>query len=133
MLGLSSIGIASEAWLDLNGGVISYSGVVVRTGTSIIDSKGCGDSMAMMLVMDSIGSIGVEQHSISETVKQTGGVSSAVTMIGTVATGIVAVGVTACLSVRCLELVALDEALLEALDRLSIFCNSSSLVAALMA
>ena len=127
MLGLSSIGIASEAWLDLNGGVISYSGVVVRTGTSTIDAKGCGDCMAMMLVMDNIGSIGVEQHSILETVKHTGGVSSTVTMTGTVATGIVAVGVTACLSVRCLELVALDEALY----RMSNFCNSPSLVAAL--
>ncbi len=58
MLGLSSVGTTSEAWVNLDEGVISDGAVVVRTGTSIIVCKGwCGDSRTVMLVADSMGSM----------------------------------------------------------------------------
>ena len=98
MLGISSSGsTASKVWLDLDEGVTSHCDTVVCTGVLIIASKDCGNSMIVTSVVDSTGSIGVEQHSMSGIVRYGCGVMS---------TGISIAGVNArC----CLEPVACDE------------------------
>ena len=88
---------------------MSYSDVVVRTGTSIIVSKSCcGDSRTVMMVADSMGSIGVELHSMLGIVRYGSGLMS---------TGVsIAGAVTVSLNARCcLEPVDCDEDLVDAL------------------
>ena len=71
--------------------------------------------------------------SLSGTAKHSGGVLSAVMMIGTVATGIVAVSMSACPNVSCLELDNLEDAREDSLDLSLILVNNFSRVAAFSA
>ena len=91
------------------------------------------DSRTVMLVADSMGSMRVGLVSLSGTAKHSGGVLSAVMMIGTVATGIVAVSMTACPNASCLELDNLEDAREDSLDLSLILVNNFSRDAAFSA